>query len=364
MTERTPKSPRRRFFTGMLVYAAVFLSVTAVGLLWFRDYISAYEQSRPDTAMEAYMEGVDADYLCDGGAAAVIAAVDPRIQSEEDCRACIRSALNGELRYVSGMSASADGAMVYTVLCGENAVCTVTLTQQSAGRYGFARWEVASETFDLSHIRTSTASVTVPQDFAVRIGSALLDEGDIIAEELLFPELEAYGDGVPRLVTYRSGAFLGELPFVLTDGQGRPVTLEADTDLLDFMDNCTAEQAARMDSLADVYIRRYVDLLSCTGNDRYKNYWNLAEYLVQGSALDERFRAALDGLYWVSDRRSSVTDLTVDHRVDLGGGRYLCTVTYGVDTHLFSGLSHEITSARLILAETAAGLKVENMTIQ
>jgi len=366
MTE-TPRKKRRWVFpVVLLVYAVIFLGATAFGLKWFWNFIDAYEQSRPETAMNAYMERVDADYLCAGGADPVIAAVDLNIQSREACLDYIKGTLTGDIRYACKMSECTEDKMVYMVLCGKLGVCKVTLTGQPADEYGFTRWEVASEEFDLSHVKTATAEITVPHNFPVTIGDARMDERYILEDRILYPELAEYykSNQPPYLVTYRSGAFLGDLSFTVTDPAGEPVTIGADTDLKTFMNNCTRSQNEELDALVDGYIHRYVDYLSCTGNDSYRNYWRLKEYLVPDSELENRFYAALDGMYWVSDRRSTVTDLSVDYRVALGDGRYLCIVSYEVDTHLHNGLAHEVSNVHLIAAETENGIKVERMEIK
>ena len=88
------------------------------------------------------------------------------------------------------------------------------------------------------------------------------------------------------------------------------------------------------------------------------------QYLVPDCELAKRFQAALAGMYWINDRHTTVTDLTIDRRVDLGGGKYLCTAVYEVDTHLLTGLAHEISNVHLIVDETEDGMKVESMTIK
>lgn len=366
MAKPARKKPFWKFLIGMLVYALVFLGAVHFGLRWFWGYMDAYEQSRPETAMNAYMEKVDVDYLCAGGVAPVIDAIDLRIQSEEACLEYIKSTLTGDIRYACKMSECTEDKMVYMVLCGERGICKVTLTPQPADQYGFTRWMVASEEFDFSHIKSSTATITVPYDFSVCIGDACLDENYLIGERVNYPELEEYYDSYspPYLVTYQSGAFLGELPFVVTNPQGVPVTIDADTDMTDFINNCSPEQNDRLESLVDTYIRKYVDFLSCTGNDLDRNYQNLIQYLVPDCELSKRFQAALAGMYWINDRHTTVTAITIDRRVDLGGGTYLCTATYEVDTHLLTGLDHEISNVHLMITETDDGLKVESMAIK
>ena len=359
------KSPKK-LVIGMAIYAAVFLLAAALGLNKFWDFIAAYEASRPENTMDAYMEQVDLDYLCRGGEAMLMEAVDQSLQPADELRDYIRSTLTGNIRYAKKMSESNDTQQVYMVMCGRQAICRVVLAPQPADEYGFTPWEVASEDFDLSYIKTSTISITVPSDFLVYVGDTLLDSSYITASNIPYQAIAPYYTDYtpPYMVTYTSGAFLGEKAFRVTDPNGAAVTIDENTDMTPFLDNCTQEQITEMDALVKKYLKRYVDFLSCAGNDPEGNYQTLRKVIVPDSDLDHRFRDAVRGLTWIRDRRSTISSTVFNHWVDLGGGKYLCDVTYEVDTKLFDGMAHETTNLHLIISETANGLRVEKMKVQ
>lgn len=366
MVKKTKKRSILKFSIGMAVYAVVFLVAAALGLNKFWDYIAAYEASRPENTMEAYMQQVDADYLCRGGEGQILAAVDQNIQSADQVRAYILSTLTGEIRYAQKMSESTDTQQVYMVMCGKQAICKVTLTAQAADEYGFTPWTVTGEDFDLSYIKTSTLSITVPSDYPVYLGDVQLSSSYITRENIPYPTISQYYTDYtpPYMVTYTSGAFLGELHFRVTDPSGQEVTIGSDTDMTAFINNCTEEQISQMDPLVQSYLKRYVDFLSCAGNNPEANYQKLREVLVPDCDLEHRFRDAVRGLTWISDRKSTISSTVFNHWVDLGDGKFLCDVTYEVDTKLHDGMAHEVTTLHLIITETAKGLKVEIMTIQ
>lgn len=366
MIQRRKKKPFLKFGIGMAVYAAVFLIAAALGLNAFWDYIAAYEASRPENAMDAYMEQVDVAYLCRGGEDKILAAVDQNIQSADEVRAYILSTLTGDIRYAKKMSESNDSQQVYMVMCGRQAVCKVTLTPQAADQYGFTPWTVTGEDFDLSYIKTSTATITVPSDYPVYLGDTCLDSSYITADQLPYQEIAQYYKDYtpPYMVTYTSGPFLGEMTFRVTDPSGQDVTIDKDTDMSAFLDNCTDEEIAQLDPLVKNYVKRYVDFLSCAGNNPEANYQKLREVLVPDCDLEHRFRDAVRGLTWISDRRSTISSMVFNHWIALGNGKYLCDVTYEVDTKLHDGVAHEVTQLHLILTQTAKGPKVEIMTIQ
>lgn len=366
MVNHRKKNSIRKFSIGMAIYAVIFLIAAALGLNLFWDFIDAYELSRPEHTMDTYMQQVDIDYLCKGGEASVMAVVDPKLNTAEEVRSHILSTLTGDICYAKKMSESSDTKQVYMVMCGKQSVCKVTLTAQAADKYGFTPWAVTSEDFDFSYIKTSTLSVTVPSDYPVYIGSTRLDSSYITQDHIPYPSIAQYYTDYtpPYMVTYTSGAFLGELSLRVTDPSGEPVVIDDTTDMAIFLDNCTEEQIAPLKTLVNTYLKRYVDFLSCAGNDPEGNYKKLQTVIVPDSDLEHRFRDAVRGLTWIRDRKSVISSTAFNHWVDLGNGQYLCDVTYEVDTKLFDGMAHETTTLHLILTETAKGLKVEAMTVQ
>lgn len=366
MVNKHKKKSFLKFGIGMAIYAIVFLIAAAIGLSKFWDYIAAYEASRPENTMNAYMQQVDAEYLCRGGEGTILATVDQNIQSADQVRSYILGTLTGEIRYAKKMSESNDTQQVYMVMCDKQTVCKVTLTAQAADQYGFTPWAVTGEDFDLSYIKTSTASITVPSDYPVYLGDTRLDSSYITQDHIPYQAIAQYYKDYtpPYMVTYTSGPFLGELTFRVTDPSGQAVEISKDTDMTVFLDNCTDDIISQLEPLAQGYLKRYVDFLSCAGNNPEANYQKLREVLVPDCDLEHRFRDAVRGLTWISDRRSTISSTTFNHWVDLGNGKYLCDVTYEVDTKLHDGIAHEITTLHLIITQTDNGPKVEIMTIQ
>lgn len=359
MTKR--KSGSSFFLVGILVYALIFLALTAWGLGKFRRYLAAYELSRPETAINAYMQRVDAGYLCSGGASAVLERVDLRLQSEEACRSYIESTLTEDISYAKYRAECTEDRLVYMILCGKQPVCKVTLTRGEAGVYGFAPWQVTREEFDLSHITVNTASITVPRGYTVLLGEVPLDEAYITETDIPFDALADYYEGYapPYLVTYTTGGYLGQqaLRAVAPDGK----SVAEGTDPQSLLSNCTDAEVRAMDPLVEGFIQSYVDFSSCADNDLQGHYQRLKEMLVPDCELQKRLYNAIDGLSWTKDRRSEISAITVHHRVDLGGDRYLYDVTYEVDTVLHNGANHETTNARFILAAAEQGFLIADM---
>lgn len=364
MAKQQRKKRRWIFPLCLLIYAVVFLGFTAWGLDKFWDYMEAYELSQPKLAMDAYMQQVDKDYLIDNGAAAVIKSIDLNIQSEQACREYIANTLTGEISYAQRLSECTDTRLVYMVLCGDRAVCKVTLKPQAPDEYGFTPWQVVGEDFDFSYITTSTASITVPHNYPVYIGDACLDSSYLIMTRIHYEPLEEFYNSydLPYMVTYQSGPFLGELEMRVTDPEGLSVTIDENTDMNVFLSNCTDEETAQLEPLVEAFVSGYVDFTSCAGGNPERNYNNLSTLIVKKSDLANRLYEAIGGLTWINDRHSEISSLTVNYYVNLGESRYLCDVTYEVDTMLHTGPAHETASLKLIIVITDDGPKVESMT--
>lgn len=352
----------RRFGLGLLIYALAFLLLLGIGFIFFWNFMDAYEQSRPQHPLNAYMEQLTADYILDKSDAAA-AQIDSRLQSKQQCLSYLESTIADDLKCIKKIKACTDSKLVYSIFCGPKIIGTIDLERQGEARFGFAPWVITGDTFDISCLLQEGTSVTVPSDFRVYAGEQLLDEAFLTEVDIPYPDVkEFYGaHTLPTMVTYSVGAVLGELPLRITDALGNEVTLEENTDMNRYLDNCPADIKSQLDSAIDGFIRAYVDFTSCTGGDTYANYNKLTRHMVSGGELAQRMRSAIDGLYWVSDRHASLDHIDVHHYVRTGEGKYICTLTYVVNTTTFSGSTQTTTNVKLVFVETANGLRAEGM---
>ena len=72
----------RRFLLGMVIYALVFLLVTAGGLWVFWQFLDAYELSRPGTCVDAYLESLTTGHIREV-CKPFLASLDGNIQNED-----------------------------------------------------------------------------------------------------------------------------------------------------------------------------------------------------------------------------------------------------------------------------------------
>ena len=353
---------RWRFPLAMALYAIVVLVAINCGLRWFWNYMDAYEQSRPHIPLDAYMEELTADYVadrCDD----LIAAVDHKVQTEEQCRQVILNALQDKFTCAKKTSESGENHHVYVIRCGAKVIGTMEMERRGESTEGFIPWQITKDSFDLSYLLTPALSVTVPEEFTVSALGNPLDSGYITQKDIRYPLVEEFYDKhtLPCMVTYTAGPFLGEGALTVTDPSGNPVSITENTDMNAFLNNCTVEEISALDTIIGNYIQCYMDFTSCTGDDTYGNYNRLAKHMVPGGELAKRMRNAIDGLYWVSDRGAKLASITTGHYINIGEGRYLCDVTYVVDTKTFNGDVQTTASVKLIFLQTENGLKAETM---
>ena len=356
------KRSRLGFPIAMLVYALVVLIVAAVGLDHLWSFLDNYEQSRPHVALDAYMAQLDKEYVADRSED-LIDSIDHSVQTEEQCRQVILDALSDKFTCAKKSKESTEDTYVYALRCGKQVIGTMTMTRTGETLGKFTAWEIASDSFDLSFLKTDAISITVPSEFSVYSLGNKLGASHITQSGIPYPLLENfYADyDLPTMVTYTAGPFLGSGSLTVEDTAGQAVTIDSDTDMDQFADNCTEQEISALDSAAQGFIQSYVDFTSCTGNDTMGNYNRLKQHMVTGGELAKRMYEAIVGLYWVTDRHATVRTLDIHHFVRLSDDRWLCNLTYVVDTTDFAGSIEAASTLNLIFLQTEDGLKAESM---
>lgn len=361
---RTAKKRRRWGFPlFMILYAAVVLGAAYWGLGKFWDYMEAYENSRVKNTIEAYMEDISPQYVCDRSGE-LIAGIDHRLQSEEECRQVILDYLSGGISYARKTSECNDTQTVYVLRSGGKVIGNVTLVPQGQARYGFTPWAVSGDSFDLSFLIGETETITVDYRMKVYAGSALLDESYVTETGIPYDAVaDFYGElELPYKVTYTAGPILGETLLHAVDAQGNPVEIHEESDLDSYLDNCDKAVYKEVDEFNRDFIDRYVRYLTSRRDNREYNYERLVPLLIDGSDLEKRISNAYEGLEFGQSQSDTIVAFTSNHIIDLGDGKYLCDVTYEVDTLGRDGEFHRsVNNAWLFLVRNEDGLKAQRL---
>lgn len=354
---------RKGFIIGMIIYALVFLVLLGVGLNYFWDYIDAYEQSRPINTVKEYVAQLTAEDMCEGSEV-LLAQLDEHIRSREESCQVIVDSVSAPISYAKKSGESSDSQQVYVLRSGKQVIGGFIISAGDPDRYGFQRWTVTEEYFDFSYLMGETVSITVPAEFTVSINGNVLDESYITESGILYDAVEEFYDDydLPTLVTYTADSFLGTLALDVTDAEGNPVEITEETDLNQFLPGCSDQKTAELTSFVKGFLEKYVVFTGSANDAASVNYVRLQSYLIEGSDLAKRLYTAIDGLNYAQSHGDTIQEITVNRYVDMGDGRYMCDVTYIVETIGTKGAVDTTNNLKLIILNTSNGLKVEAMT--
>lgn len=362
------KKPRKQrkgwgFAIFMILYALIVLGAAACGLSKFWDYMDAYEQSRIQHPLDAYMEDMTAQYVCDRSSD-LIHSIDHHLQSEDACKQVILDFLSGGITYARKTSECTDTRTVYVLRSGGKVIGQVELIPQGEARYGFTPWAVSGDSFDLSFLVGSPATITVDHTMQVYAGDRLLDERYVTETGLPYTAVQDfYGElELPYKRTYTAGPILGELILHAVDAEGNPVTITQETDLDPYLNNCTLDVHHELDAFNREFIDCYVQYLTSRRDNRQRNYDQLVPLLLDGSSLKTRVINAYEGLEFGQSRSDTIVYFNSNHIIDLGDDKFLCDITYEVDSLGRDGELHRsVNNAWLFLVRTDSGLKAERL---
>lgn len=345
----------KRFWKGMLLYAAVLIALAGAGLWYLWGFLESYELSRPETAVDVYISGMNAESVAEVDEG-LLAGLDEKLQSREASVQVILDSLD------SGFSWKRKAEGEYVILNGSQVIGGFSLKKGETDRYGFASWKVVGEYFDFSYLRGETVSVTVPEDYRVTVNGYTLDGSYIVERQIPYPALaEFYEDyEMPRLVRYEAAGFLGEAEVSILDAAGSAVTEQKSLEV--FLDVCTDTEKEQVKQAAEVFLRRYVTFTGSANDRASENYYQLKKSLLKDSALAKRLYTAIDGLTYAQSFSDEIQSVEYGDILKLGDARYLCEAAYFVRTSGRGGVFVTENRVKLIFVNTENGLKVEAMT--
>ena len=354
---------RKRFVIGMVIYAVVFLMIAGAGLAIFWNFIDAYEQSRPMNAVKAYVASVTDQDLIDGSAE-LLNQLDTRIQTREEACDVIRSSITEDYTYAKKSRESTEDHQVYVLSSGKQLIGQFAITAGKADRYGFREWTVSEASFDFSHLLSESVSMTVPEEYSVQVNGNVLDESYITASGIEYTALEEFYDDydLPTMVTYTAGNFLGNVQMEALDASGNVVAITEDTDMNSLLPSCEQKVADELTTFTKSFLNAYVVFTSSSTGSISYNYVQVMRHLVPEGELAKRLLTAIDGLRYAQSWSDTIQDIQINQLLDLGDGRYLCDVTYIIESYVKIGRIQTENLLKLIIVETESGPRVEAMT--
>lgn len=351
-----------KFIAGMVLYAVVFLLLAGVGLYMFWNFIKAYELSRPKNTMQAYMDQLTVEHMCEASDE-LYASVDRNLQSREQFNQVIRDSVTETISYAKKSSESTADRQVFVLRSGRTPIGQFAIVAGKEDRYGFRRWEVESDSFDFSYLLGEGVSVTVPSDYQVRFNGAALDESYIVESGIHYSALEEFYDSMdlPTMVTYAVEDILGDGVLEVSDPSGNIVTITDDMDRNTLLPQCSGEEANNIETFANEFVRLWVSFSGSTNDTKGGNYHRLKNILSSDGALANRLYTALDGLSFGQSNGATILEVPINRIVPLGNGEYICDLTYIVRTVGRQGSVDTSSSIKLLMVTENGALRVKAM---
>lgn len=347
----------------MLIYAGILLLLGVIGLGVFWKYMESYEQSRPQTAVDAYIAQLDEDAIrqkCQS----FLDSLDSCVQSREDAFSCIQDSLSGGIISIRTGKLDVEGNPVYLLKTGNQTIGSLSVTQGEEGRFGFRNWQVTGESLDFSHLIGEPFSLTIPGDFTVSLNGNVLDDRYVLEAEISYPALADFAGqfDMVHLVRYGADNFLGEPSVQVLDRDGNVVEIREETDLNRFIPVCDDSEGEQLYAALETFLNRYVAFTGSANREIQGNYARLQSCLVKNGALAQRLRKAFDGLQYAQSYSDTIREIMVHQYYRVSPQRYMCDVTYVVDTVGRHGLITSENNMKVVFLETADGLKVEALS--
>lgn len=325
--DESPKRKKGGFVTAVVIYIWLLL-LAGGGALWvLRDFLQAYELSRPSYFVADYEAALGE--TVPASALRALDSVDAQVLSEEDKSAWIQGLLRDAV-LSKDSSQSWEEHQVYSIQTADGQkLGSVVFEPVGTAEFRMPVWGVTEESFDFSAYCRSTG-ITVPTDYQVYLGQRLLGPESVAEDQIpfaLLTECYLHYEDLPTMVRYETPPFVGDVPLRVFDGQGREVPAEQLTEEA-FLDSCPEEVRQQVDAFVPDFLHLYV-LFSADIKDSARFYYNQLNPMVQpGSQLAQRMKLAFEGFGYSATKDVSLETVTINRVTDLGAGLYLADISY------------------------------------
>lgn len=366
------KKSGRFYFLFLLVYILIVLGVIAFFMTKVWGFAEEYEAARPAHTMDAYVEDLNQN-LWNDQVAQAIADMPHEVQSDEECAQVVKNMLSAGISYARTASTGSADSINYALRCGDKVIGKVTLIEDSSladqVKYDMLPWIVSSEEFDFTGLYSSV-EVTVPKSYTVMLNGTALGSEYIIEDNIQFDLLKDYYSSYPKLpvmVTYRYEHIIGELEPVILDDHGNEVLLDESRGQEQFLNNCSDAELAKLTDFTERFAERYQSYNAGIGDDPATVYVNrLAGYIMPGSDLEFRMKAAQDGLGWAHTNSINIEYTILNSAVSFGEGVYLCDYSSAFTTKGINGTQDFENNIKMIVIDKTgdmSDLRVAEMSM-
>ena len=380
------KSTKRKlgpavYGTFIIVYV-IFLLIVVMAILgktW--KFAVDYEAALPEPVIKAYIAELNENKYNEA-LGETIASMQHDVQSDEQVAEAVKYLLNGEITYSRAGGSDGDNSIKYDLVCGTNKFGDVELVRDdNAGKdanfvvpvfkWGFdlRPWKIGQQNFYLDGLYSS-AGITVPETYTVKVNDITLDESYIVQRDIPYDVLEKYYDdypGLPTKVSYRLDDFIGHMDMKVYDEHGNEVNIDDSKDDWQYIEQPSDEEMASLGAYVSDFADKYLYFSSGVGNPNGA-YAALKPFIVEGSDLDQHLKAALANYAegWLNTNSYQFNGATVNSAMNVGAGYYLLDVT-AETTVTFpnkgeNGVVHDAIGLNMVVHSDGSSYKVISVT--
>ena len=352
---------KSRFGTGLVIYILVFLILTAVGLIFFYDWLEAYELTRPYNAVQAYEDSLHTNGLSENALAA-LTGIDRKLQTDSSIREQAKDLLDKAV-LVRSLAMSAPDKQVYSVRSEGSDLGTVTFRPTGERKFNFRTFVPDEEEYDFS-AWSESVTLQVPDDYTVSVNGVALDASYRTESGVRYRTLQEYYDeysSLPTLTAYTSGNVLGTPEITVTDGSNQLVPAEKLTEEY-FLDTCSQEERSRLSDFARNFVFNYVQFTADVGGGHYIYYNEVRQMITQDSPLLDRMAQSLGSFGYTTTRSCTIVDDSVNICCPFGIGVYFVDYSYTTKTVGSGAAVEDSRNVRLVVEDSVGKLLVREMT--
>lgn len=321
---------KNKFAKGMLIYALVVLVIFAAVLFVFSGFLKSYEKSQTSYAIKEYIDTISDEEISKLTAPIIASLSD--LQDSSFLNQKILEDIKSSTP-VRGKSES-ENSVLYYLKNGNAYIEKLTLTPGNDCGFGFKSWSVSSSEL-LAESLAKSVSILVPPEYTVFVDGQKLGGQYITDDKLEYELLKGFYKSdefkCPYLVSYYTGSLFNDTEIKVLDGDGKEVPIDNLNEDY-YSDNCTEQEKQDITQFINEYVAAYVKLTSNADYNYELNYFHLMKYVYSDSDLHQRFRELMKSVSFNSSNGDELTDITVNHIMNCGGGNYMCDVSYTYNT--------------------------------
>lgn len=334
------------FIRGLLIYCLVLTLLVVGALTVLHRFLTAYEDSRPVHAVDAYMQTLtveDVIVRCEK----LLSDLNPALQTREEAEAIISEALKEGFRAVKDPVSQDE--ILYNVLSGRQKVGSFRLIANETGSFGMPVWTVEGESFDLSALQGPENVLTVPETAVVTFLGKTLSEDFVTQSGIPMEYFKEFPQaGLPGCCTYQVKGYLGEPKWQVFTQDGKDVTGQDYQEIFSG-EECSGDQRAALEARVLKFLDQYIAYCGSNKSTARGNLYSMKKSIVPDGDLFKRLSSALDGLNFGQSLRDVRGETQIHTMKKVTEELYYVDVTYLVDTTGKKGVVRTTNNLKLLL---------------